>query len=192
MNFSSQKGQLAQGPLLSRMDTGTLHKILEEVISVEELGSRCTKPLFLQKKKTQKILTYTQQLLDPRWKAKRKSILTRDKFNCLNCKANLKLHVHHIRYTGYAWEAPDKDLITLCAACHKKVHTGILEIVEDDYFLDGKIIYPIENTNPHEFDLYTFGATDKDIPYLAINRYGTKDNPGNYFISDIRAWGYND
>lgn len=210
MNFSSQKGQLGPGLLPSRMNTGTLRKILEEVISAEESELHSIKPSFLQEKKnlqrrkikkktslqqkkeTKKVLTYTRQLADPRWKAKRQVILTRDEFNCANCGATSSLHVHHIKYTGYTWEAPDEDLITLCNVCHKKVHEGTLEIVVEEYPLDGKIIYPIENTNPPEFDLYMYGATDKDMPYLAVNRYGSKENPGDFFINDIRAWGYRD
>ena len=206
MNFSSQKGQPDPGLLPSKMDTGTLRKILEGVISAEESEWHFTKPLFSQgkknlqvqrikkkillpqKKEIKRVLTYTQQLADPRWKSKRQAILTRDKFCCANCGTNLSLHIHHIKYTGYAWEAPDEDLITLCSVCHRRVHNGTLEIVDEEYPLDGKIVYPIENTDPPEFDRYMYGATDKDMPYLCINRYGSRDHPGDYFINDIRAW----
>ena len=67
-------------------------------------------------------MKYTEQLLDPRWKAKRKAILERDNYTCIECYSKENLHVHHIQYTGYAWEAPDSDLITLCASCHASLH----------------------------------------------------------------------
>lgn len=148
MNFSSRKGQPGPGLLPSRMNTGALQKILEEVISAEESELHSVKPSFLQekkslqKRKSQKVLTYARQLDDPRWKAKRQVILTRDEFNCANCGANSSLHVHHIKYTGYAWEAPDKDLITLCNVCHKKVHKGTLEVViNEKLYVRSKGIY---------------------------------------------------
>ena len=34
-----------------------------------------------------------------------------------------RLDVHHIKYTNqFPWNAPDKDLITLCSECHKELH----------------------------------------------------------------------
>lgn len=195
MNYSLQKGQLDQEPLLSKIDTGTLLEVLAEVTSAGESEWRCTlpPPKTVQKplKPVRKPLTYTRQLADPRWKSKRNLILARDGFSCVNCGVPTNLHVHHIKYTGYAWEAPDDDLLTLCATCHKKVHAGVIEIIVQNYPLDGKIIYPIEGTCPPEFDLYAAGATDDDIPYLSINRYGNRCvNSGDYFLVDIRAWGY--
>ena len=129
MNFSSQKGQPDPEPLLSKMDTGTLREILEEVISVEELESHYTEPLLLiddLPKKLQKKTTYTQQLNDPRWKTKRDKILKRDKYACRRCDFTDNLHVHHNYYKGLAWEVPDSALVTLCAKCHFALHTGKL------------------------------------------------------------------
>lgn len=183
MSYSSQKDQPKQEPLLSKMDTGTLQKALAEVRLVKVLGLHCTKPS-LSKKKIPGKLTYNQQLADPRWRAKRWHIMARDSFMCVACEATANLHVHHIRYTGYAWEAPSKDLLTLCSACHLRVHKGSLEIITENYPLDGKIIYPIEGTSPLEFDLSVVGATDNDTPYLGINRYG---DTGEYFLIDFRA-----
>jgi len=72
--------------------------------------------------KTKAQLMYAQDLLDPRWIEKRDSILDRDGKKCKRCWATKSLHVHHIKYTGKPWEAPDKDLITLCKTCHEKEH----------------------------------------------------------------------
>lgn len=127
-------------------------------------------------------MTYKTQLADPRWKAKRKRILERDEHKCLLCGNTKKLHVHHIEYTGKAWEAPDDDLVTLCAACHKVVHIKNVTI-DFGYGFEGMSIQPISPGSIY-FDFSTIGATEEDIPYLAING----DN-GNYFVVDLRAWG---
>jgi DNA-binding transcriptional ArsR family regulator len=38
------------------------------------------------------------------------------------CSKTKQLQVHHTKYTGYAWEAPDTDLLTLCLDCHESMH----------------------------------------------------------------------
>ena len=60
--------------LPSKIHTGSLLDNLETATRAEVLGLRYTK-LSYQKNPIQKELTYTQQLLDPRWKAKRDLIL---------------------------------------------------------------------------------------------------------------------
>lgn len=62
---------------------------------------------------------YQQKLLDPRWQKKRLTILNRDKWACKYCKdTDSTLHVHHLKYTGEPWEAPDSDLVSCCEDCH--------------------------------------------------------------------------
>lgn len=129
-------------------------------------------------------MSYAAELADPRWKAKRKHILKRDEYACMFCDNTKNLHVHHIKYTGKAWEAPDDDLITLCNACHKAVHKRNITIEWAPTF-DGVIIQPVSPDSIY-FDFSTIGATEEDIPYLAINRYGKY---GDYFVVDLRAWG---
>lgn len=135
-------------------------------------------------------MSYTQQLNNPQWKAKRLSILERDDYSCKLCGSTDKLHVHHIKYTGKAWEAPDENLITLCSCCHKIVHKKNITIIITPT-LDGIIVIPEDcsSSNPleFEFDLSKVGATEEDMPYLLINRYG---DTGEFFIVDLRAWGY--
>jgi hypothetical protein len=66
---------------------------------------------------------YNKKLQDPRWKAKRLEILTRDNFQCLKCsRKNVVLQVHHTRYKGEPWECPNKYLVTVCKGCHAKIH----------------------------------------------------------------------
>ena len=91
-------------------------------------------------------MNYTDQLKDIRWKRKRLSILIRDKFTCKICGYfGERVNVHHLKYTGMAWNAPDADLITLCRSCHKKLHidklpvgTGINTVIEQ--WLKGLLI----------------------------------------------------
>ena len=68
---------------------------------------------------------YSELLKDPRWQKKRLEILQRDNFKCMSCgETKDTLHVHHIRYEygNNPWDATDKDLITLCEACHTAWH----------------------------------------------------------------------
>jgi len=68
-------------------------------------------------------MDYSEQIKDKRWLLKRLKILKRDKFTCQICEyQGDRVNVHHLKYTGMAWEAPDNDLITLCRECHKTVH----------------------------------------------------------------------
>lgn len=69
-------------------------------------------------------MKYKLQLLTEEWKIKRLSILQRDKFKCRKCGSKNKLHVHHKIYEKglMAWEAENKNLITLCFLCHEAEH----------------------------------------------------------------------
>lgn len=74
--------------------------------------------------------TYGATLFDPRWKAKRKLILQRDRNQCVICNSQEKLQVHHRQYHfsrssntfKQPWDYPNKLLITLCESCHSKGH----------------------------------------------------------------------
>jgi len=64
---------------------------------------------------------YSDQLNDPRWKAKRKIILLRDKKTCVKCGRNdIPLHIHHIYPLPFraAWDYTNEELETLCENCH--------------------------------------------------------------------------
>lgn len=73
---------------------------------------------------------YGAALFDPRWKSKRKEILTRDNHQCLICKSDKYLQVHHRQYHFSTtlnafknpWEYANYLLITLCESCHQKGH----------------------------------------------------------------------
>lgn len=68
-------------------------------------------------------MNYLEQLKDKRWLIKRVEILKRDKHKCKICGYfGPHVNVHHLKYTGNAWDAPNEDLITLCKDCHKTTH----------------------------------------------------------------------
>jgi len=74
--------------------------------------------------------SYGPLLLHPKWKSKRKEILTRDLYRCIHCKSDKNLQVHHRQYHFIVsqqqfklpWDYPDQLLITLCESCHGKGH----------------------------------------------------------------------
>ncbi len=78
-----------------------------------------------------KARTYSELLLDPRWRDKRLEILKRDNGICQYCgKQEHSMHVHHKYYMKYPdgkklppWNYPDDALITLCEHCHKWWHS---------------------------------------------------------------------
>jgi hypothetical protein len=79
---------------------------------------------------------YKELLEDPKWKAKRESILKRDKYSCIVCGVSPKdrslLHVHHTYYLkGHKpWQYPDESLQTLCSVHHSIAHEKDIPIKE--------------------------------------------------------------
>ena len=72
-------------------------------------------------------MTYAQKLKSPKWQKRRLEILNRDNFSCQYCGDNTTtLHIHHSKYTGEPWEAPDDDLKTLCEDCHYLIDVDVL------------------------------------------------------------------
>lgn len=69
--------------------------------------------------------SYSELLLDPRWKKKRLEIIKRDRFECSSCgRIFTQLNVHHKRYIYGVdpWDYNNEDLITLCVNCHREEH----------------------------------------------------------------------
>jgi len=86
-------------------------------------------------------MDYTEQLKDIRWKRKRIEILKRDKFTCQICGyMGERVNVHHLKYSGMAWDALDEDLITLCKGCHRSTHLPDLNDKRFDKMQIGTII----------------------------------------------------
>ncbi|MEN0052374.1 MAG: hypothetical protein AAGC65_01830 [Mucilaginibacter sp.] len=75
--------------------------------------------------------TYGVLLFDPRWKAKRAEIVSRDGNACVICRGEDELQVHHRQYHfilvagafKMPWDYEDHLLITLCRSCHQRGHS---------------------------------------------------------------------
>jgi hypothetical protein len=64
---------------------------------------------------------YAAYLATTEWRARRISIIRRDKKRCTECGSKRRLQVHHKTYERVGEELPE-DLITLCDDCHCKAH----------------------------------------------------------------------
>jgi hypothetical protein len=119
-------------------------------------------------------MTYKEQLESPLWQKKRLKIFERDEFSCqLCCDNKTQLHVHHLSYSGNAWEALDDELITLCKYCHLSVEylkkkegsLRIYHVIKKE--ISGKdgdmLICFCENSKTHTKDLVMITIIDNKI-----------------------------
>ena len=62
--------------------------------------------------------------------AQRKALLRRDRYRCQTpgCPHHRWLHLHHITWHSQNGTTEADNLVTLCTACHKKVHEGQLQV----------------------------------------------------------------
>ncbi len=51
-------------------------------------------------------------------------VLQRDNWRCQACGTTSNLEVHHQQHRSKSGDDSERNLITLCAACHKNVHRG--------------------------------------------------------------------
>jgi len=62
--------------------------------------------------------------LDPEsYKQLCRQVLQRDGWRCQACGARLNLEVHHKELRSQSGDDSERNLITLCALCHAKVHS---------------------------------------------------------------------
>ena len=52
----------------------------------------------------------------------RQQILHRDGWRCQSCGTMSNLEVHHRKFRSHSGADSEENLITLCAACHARVH----------------------------------------------------------------------
>jgi len=52
----------------------------------------------------------------------RQQILRRDGWRCQSCGTMKNLEVHHRKFRSHSGSDSEENLITLCTACHTKVH----------------------------------------------------------------------
>lgn len=75
-------------------------------------------------------MTYQEQLLDPRWLAKRQEVFEHYCFGrptCYKCMSTNQIEVHHKHYIEgrMAWEYSKFELVPLCRACHSLEHDKV-------------------------------------------------------------------
>ena len=64
--------------------------------------------------------------LDPlSYETLRQQILSRDSWRCQSCGKMSNLEVHHGNFRSHAGADSEENLITLCTACHTRVHYRI-------------------------------------------------------------------
>jgi hypothetical protein len=64
---------------------------------------------------------YDEYLRSPEWKERRDRIVKRDRGQCQSCTSKSQLQVHHMTYERIGNEHDD-DLVTVCHACHQRIH----------------------------------------------------------------------
>jgi 5-methylcytosine-specific restriction endonuclease McrA len=52
----------------------------------------------------------------------RQQVLHRDGWRCQSCGSMSNLEVHHKQFRSHAGYDSEENLITLCTACHARVH----------------------------------------------------------------------
>jgi 5-methylcytosine-specific restriction endonuclease McrA len=54
----------------------------------------------------------------------RRQVLERDGWRCQNCGSMRELQPHHLKFRSNAGNDAERNLITLCQACHSSVHNS--------------------------------------------------------------------
>ncbi len=61
--------------------------------------------------------------LDPlSYESLRQHVLNRDGWTCQSCGTMSNLEVHHREFRSHSGADSEENLITLCAACHARMH----------------------------------------------------------------------
>ena len=61
--------------------------------------------------------------LDPlSYESLRQQVLRRDGWRCQSCGTMSNLEVHHRKFRSHSGADAEENLITLCTACHARVH----------------------------------------------------------------------
>lgn len=81
-----------------------------------------------REEKRRRPLSYYDYLHSDEWQRKRRQRLKLDGYRCQMCGTGMHLEVHHINYDNLRKDAEIDDLVTLCRACHAKVHSTDLAI----------------------------------------------------------------
>jgi ATP-dependent DNA helicase RecQ len=61
--------------------------------------------------------------LDPvSYESLRQQILNRDGWRCQSCGTMSNLEIHHKQFRSHSGDDSEENLITLCTACHARMH----------------------------------------------------------------------
>ena len=60
-----------------------------------------------------------------------RQILERDNWRCQVCGSMQGLQVHHLQFRSHAGDDDERNLITLCNACHQDIHKQIVTSEEE-------------------------------------------------------------
>lgn len=137
---------------------------------------------------TDKKLTYSEKLRNPRWQRKRLEIWDRAGNKCENCNdSEFEMHVHHKWYERgrEPWEYPNEALALLCSECHKQAQVtkllmdklvGTMTIEQQD-----SIVFFFAE-NEHFYDV-----TPEQVWNFLIDILNNDRNFRNLFISKVRT-----
>lgn len=81
----------------------------------------CERALFRKQKKRKQAQASKKRNSTPT--PLRKTVKERDGYSCRMCGVERSLQVHHIFFRSQGGEDVEHNLITLCHACHEKVHS---------------------------------------------------------------------
>lgn len=56
------------------------------------------------------------------------AVLERDEFTCQHCRAYTQSAPHHIVYRSAGGADTEKNMITICMECHRKVHAHEIKL----------------------------------------------------------------
>lgn len=65
------------------------------------------------------------------WRRRREKVLSRDNHQCVNCRCEKQLEVHHIVPVSAGGEDGISNLCTLCSDCHRRAHNQRSEPEEE-------------------------------------------------------------
>ena len=74
-------------------------------------------------------IEYERYMRSPQWRRKRQQRLDFDHHRCAACgipeSDEIHLQVHHTNYMHFRDEVIEHDLVSLCPACHRKLHKAL-------------------------------------------------------------------
>ncbi len=128
--------------------------------------------------------TYSEKLKDPRWQKRRLEILQRDSFTCRLCTdTETELHINHKKYTGEPWDAPSRDLETLCKHCHILTHA----LAENNIYSVRKVENPDFISIIFNTDLCT-GIGHIEKGKFNLTQYFRYNSKSLQFLSELNSF----